>query len=107
MTSKTNINVNTVHLVPFAAVWQAPKIIRAAVSAAVMAYLFVFFTGSLITFLGNTTIFNKQLRTMMENYELCLADFNLQGPHSNKDMEVGYAKCYAQAKKQYLLTKRV
>jgi hypothetical protein len=106
MTSNTKVNVNTVHLVPFAAVWQAHKIIGAAVSAAVTGYLFVALTGSIVAFLGNTTLFNKELRSMMENYELCLADFNLQGPHTNVEMEVGYSKCYAQAKKQYLLTKK-
>jgi hypothetical protein len=104
MTTETKVNVNTVHLVPAAAVWQAPKIIFALLKVATTSFWTLFFLLSLGFVLSHTTFFNSQKRAMMDDYDLCISTFKLNPDFTSRQEALAVRKCYAEAKRRSLLS---
>ena len=106
MKPETKINVNTVHLVPAAAAWQAPKIILALLKVATTSFWTLFFLGALGFLFSQTTFFDRGKRLMMEDYESCISAFRVSNPaaHSRENASA-IRECYAAAKQRYLSQK--
>lgn len=105
MTTETKINVNTVHLVPAAAAWQAPKIIYALLKVATTSFWTLFFVLSLGFLLSQTTFFNREKRELMEDYDRCISAFRLDANVSSYEDAIAIRECYAAAKQRSLLRK--
>ncbi len=103
MTTDAKVNVNTVHLVPVAAVWQAPKIILALLKVGITSFWTLFFLISLGFVLSHTTFFNGAKRAMMEDYEMCISTFKLNPDFTSRQEALAIRKCYAEAKRRSLL----
>ena len=106
MASETKININSVHLVPAAAVWQAPKIILALLKVSTTHFVMVCCLFGIYFGLSNTVFFNKGLRLMMEDYELCVSRAKIANPEYTSVQEgVMIRECYAAAKARSLSKK--
>lgn len=99
MTNQTKINVNTLHLIPAAAVWQSPKIIRALSKASSNLFLMAIFLFGGLFVASQTTFFNGKLRSMMDDYDLCVSKFKAFKPdYTSREEGLAIRECYAQAK---------
>jgi len=102
MTSHTKINVNTVHLVPALAVWQAPKILKTLFGISLKTYFVVLLTGASLVAISKSTLVNNDKRVMMEEYSLCFAEFRARGEWTtNRELNAGSDRCYAAALAAY------
>lgn len=98
----TKVNVNSVHLVPFAAVWQSPKIIRALSDVSFgLFWCFIFSVGTLFL-LGQTPWFNKAVREFEEDVERCKASYTLRTNKPAQENQLVIDQCHAQAKLRQL-----
>ena len=101
-TTETKVNVNSVHLIPFAAVWQSPKIIRALLDASFGIFWAFIFLTTVLFLLGQTPWFNKAIREFEEDYETCQAKYTLQTNKSAKYDQQVLDRCYSEAKLRQL-----
>jgi len=98
MTSYTRINVNTSHLIPAAAVWKSPEIIKSLVYSLFQ----LSFLLAVLAITGHTLkegpIFNKTQRIIQAKYESCISKFILDNPrYTNNAMFYASKQCYAAA----------
>ena len=71
--SYTRINLNSVHLVPAAAVWQAHKIIRSLCLTGVVGFGIVAMTASFALLVRQSPIFSERTRVYQDRYDICMA----------------------------------
>jgi len=98
----TKVNVNSVHLVPFAAVWQSPKIIRALSDVSFGLFWCFIFSITTLLLLGQTPWFNKAVRDFEEDVETCKAEYTLRTNKSAQENQLVIDRCHAQAKLRQL-----
>ena len=99
MANQTKINVNTLHLIPAAAVWQSPKIIAALSRASSNLFLMAIFLFGGLFVASQTTFFNGKLRSMMDDYDLCISKFKALKPdYTSREEQFAIRECYAAAK---------
>lgn len=98
MTSYTRVNINTAHLIPTAAVWRSPEIIKTLVNSLFkLSFLFLLFALTGYT-LSQTTMFNETRRLAYAKYRMCLSNFVLtNAEYTNSEMFYANERCYAQA----------
>jgi len=102
MTSHTKINVNTVHLIPALAVWQAPKLLKTLFGISLKTYFVILLTGATLVAISKSTLVNNDKRVMMEDYSLCFARFRAgQSWTTNRELRAGSDRCYAAALEEY------
>jgi len=101
-TNDTKVNVNSVHLVPFAAVWQSPKIIRAMSDVSFGIFWCFIFSVTALFLLGQTPWFNKAVRELEEDYETCKAEYTLRTNKSAQFDQQVLDRCYSAAKLRQL-----
>jgi hypothetical protein len=70
--SDTRVNVNTAHLVPAAAAWQAHKIIGSLCLAAVTTCAVSVFGGLAVIVISNSPAFNEKTRIYQKQHALCM-----------------------------------
>ena len=70
--SYTRINVNSAHLVPAAAAWQAHKIIGSLCLAAVTTCVVVVFGGLVTIVVSNSPAFNEKTRISQKMMATCM-----------------------------------
>lgn len=95
MNSETRINANTAHLIPTAAVWQSPQIIKALVDAGAKGLLVSLALFIAFSLGSQTPLFNPELRKAREQYELCMAKFKLQGSYTYDAYLITHNRCSA------------
>lgn len=98
MTSHAKININTSHLIPAAAVWKSPEIIKSLVySLFQLSFLLAVLAITGYT-LKEGPIFNKMQRIIQNKYNFCVSQFILDNPdYTNSAMFYANKRCYAAA----------
>ena len=105
MTSETRVNIDSKHLIPTAAVWQGPQLIEALTSAAFKGFFLFFFIWMFSVVAGRTPFFNKQVQQRVDEFELCMAKFELRGTYTSAEFTKAHNQCDAQATINYLRSK--
>lgn len=105
MPSETRINIDTKHLIPTAAVWKSPQLISALTDAAFKGFFLFVFIWLFLVFASETPFFNKRVQQRIDQFELCMAQFELRGAYTSKEFNRAHDVCKAQATLTYLRNK--
>jgi hypothetical protein len=97
VTSYNRININTAHLIPAAALWQGPKFITVLFNSALKGSFLLFIVWSVSVVMSATPVFNIRARERQNQYQLCMAQFKLQGSYTTKDFTDTSTRCWAHA----------
>ena len=84
MSSYSRTNLNSVHLIPTAAVWQGWKLILASCAAGVVGIGGILFLNGLNIALDNSVLRSEKTRTRVLFFETCLATWELEGKPRHK-----------------------